>query len=222
MSRAASGAPFSASCCALPSVLNRKCGSICSCSSFSFDSASCRDVSLCRASASRCAVSARYSRLRRWAISAVTNANRKPNTSPAVTTCRSFALSWTNANGSTPWTRPAMLAPTSAPASASSGADDDVAEDPALEPAVAEPGGQSRPEQRQHDEVEQDRRLGERHVPRQLATRSTRRAWSRRRRRAASASRRSRRTSGRTRVRRGARSRTATPARAARTRRSGT
>ncbi len=33
MSRAASGAPCSASCCALPSVLNRKCGSICSCSS---------------------------------------------------------------------------------------------------------------------------------------------------------------------------------------------
>ena len=121
MRRAASGAPFSASCCALPSVLNRKCGSICSCRSFSFDSASWRDVSLWRASASRCAVSARYSRLRRCAISAVTSANRKPKTSPAVTTCRSFALSWKNANGSTPLTSPAMLAPTSAPTSASSG-----------------------------------------------------------------------------------------------------
>ena len=43
MRRAAAGAPFSASCCALPSVLNRKCGSICSCRSFSRDSASCRD-----------------------------------------------------------------------------------------------------------------------------------------------------------------------------------
>ena len=38
------------SCCALPSVLNRKCGSICSCSSFSFDSASWRDSWLWRAS----------------------------------------------------------------------------------------------------------------------------------------------------------------------------
>ena len=57
--RAASGAPFSASCCALPSVLNRKCGSICDCSSLSSDSASRRDSSLRRASASRCAVERR-------------------------------------------------------------------------------------------------------------------------------------------------------------------
>ena len=122
MSRAASGAPFSASCCALPSVLNRKCGSICSCRSFNFDSASWRDVSLCRASASRCAVIARYSRLRRCAISAVTSANSTPNTSPAVTTWRSLALSWKKTNGSTPLTNPAMLAPTSAPKRARIGA----------------------------------------------------------------------------------------------------
>ena len=41
---------------------------------------------------------------------------------PAVTTWRSFVLSWKKTNGSTPLTSPAMLAPTSMPASASSGA----------------------------------------------------------------------------------------------------
>ena len=45
---------------------------------------------------------------------------------------------------------------------------DDVAEDPALELAVAEPDRQPGPDQRQHQDVEQDRRLDERHVPRQL------------------------------------------------------
>ncbi len=113
-------------------------------------------------------MSARYSRLRRCAISAVTNAKRKPNTSPAVTTWRSLALSWKNTNGSTPFTSPAMLAPTSAPREGEERRDHDVAEDASLELAVAEPRGQPGPQQRQHHEVEQDRRLGERHVPRQL------------------------------------------------------
>ena len=53
----------------------------------------------------------------------------------------------------------------------------DVAEDAPLEAAVAEPRRQARPDQRQHHEVEQDRRFGERHVPREVATRSTRRTW---------------------------------------------
>ncbi len=93
MRRAASGAFFSASCCALPSVLNRKCGSICNCRSFSFDSANCRERSLWRFSASRLAASARYSRLRRLAMSATMNVYMTPKTSAPVTMCRKSALS---------------------------------------------------------------------------------------------------------------------------------
>ena len=74
ISRAASGAPFSASCCALPSVLNRKCGSTCDCSSFS---SRLRELARQRRSAAPrprgARVSAAYSRLRRCAISATSS-----------------------------------------------------------------------------------------------------------------------------------------------------
>ena len=75
---------------------------------------------------------------------------------------------------------------------------------------------------RQHDDVEQDRRFGERHVPRQARRDPRRPAWctSDDADEPEPAAARDR-TSGRTRARRAARSRRATRARARRTRRSG-
>ena len=130
MSRAAAGAPFSASCCALPSVLNRKCGSICSCSILRRDSASWRESSLCRRFASRCAVSAAYSRLRSVVISAISDRVEHAEDEAAMTTWRSCALSNIQAIGSRPGATSTSVPPGARRGSATRDGDDREAEDP--------------------------------------------------------------------------------------------
>lgn len=88
MRRAAAGAPFSASCCALPSVFSRKCGSTAA-QQFELRLGRTGATSRSAGPPPRGAASARYSRLRRCAMDGVvTSANRNPIRRPAVTTWR--------------------------------------------------------------------------------------------------------------------------------------